>query len=133
MSDKEAAKANIINMLCGQQYKLVRNEPIVFLAAVMPLLKSHSLYDMLTVDQRRFLPIIMVELYSVLRNNSFFSHSIQMNENAFIDCGIFNSSFFALLNHSCVPNVAVSYVDDEKVISVISAIKKGDQLFISYG
>ena len=41
--------------------------------------------------------------------------------------------FGCLLNHSCDPNVRRISIDDKCVSVVVNPVRKGDQLFISYG
>ena len=40
--------------------------------------------------------------------------------------------FRSLINHSCVPNISFSFVDNKAVTFVINPVKKVEQIFISY-
>jgi hypothetical protein len=46
--------------------------------------------------------------------------------------GICYSTFYSLLNHSCMPNVKHTTVDNKAVVYVKKPVKAGEQLFVSY-
>lgn len=74
----------------------------------------------------RFLMHLLWHHILIIKSNTY---SIRLTDFAFINTV---GNFTALLNHSCTPNVCVTFSGNQQMAITIRPVKKGEQLFTEY-
>jgi len=137
MSDKEAAKANLLIILSGAAHTLTNQQRTIFLSETISVLESQSIGYKLLATHRSFLEAFMLKVFSINLINVYSLKKPDLDplraSEGLSSIGNGNSLFSSLISHSCAPNIATANVGDKCVIIMIEPIKKGDQVFITYG
>lgn len=92
-----------------------------------------NLFEIQEIQQRfdsmqevRFLRHLIWHHIFIIKSNTY---SIRIKGHGFINTV---GNFTALLNHSCTPNVCVTFSGNQQMAITIRPVKKGDQLFTEY-
>jgi len=131
MSEKEADKAKLLVLCSGLQQDQHKD----LLIMMMMLFKEHSMWEKMTEFQQLFVRTLLVTLFKILYVNVYFvKHSDANTENVdrYIDVGTSYSTFFSLINNSCISNIVIISTGEYQVLVATEQIKKGEQLTFEY-
>lgn len=79
-----------------------------------------------TKQKSRFLMHLIWHHILIVKSNTY---TVRLPTNGFVNTA---GKFTALLNHSCTPNVFITFSGNQQMAITIHPVKKGDQLFTEY-